>query len=168
VELVRRRDDDAEPVLGAASCRFVVPVPSRDVRAFLESERERRAAAPQHARERDDAPPHVLRDLWRELATVAAALGIADGTRGDAPYDPTLYRDVYERVLRHRHRDVIALDAVLPTQAMSVHDVASACADLVPDAVAADAAVREAEHRHPDLVVLARDVQRWWADAGDA
>jgi hypothetical protein len=168
VELVRRRSDVAEPVLAATSCRFAIPVPSRDVRAFLESERERRATAPQHAREREDAPPHVLRDLWRQLVAVAEALGLVADTTRDAPYDPEVYRRVYETILGHRHRDVIALHTVLPTTTMSVHDVASACTDLVPDAEAADAAVREVERRHPDPTRLAQTIERWWADAADA
>jgi hypothetical protein len=77
VELVRPADDAAEPILSAADARFVIPVPSREVRRHLEGERERRAARPLHPREREDAPPHVLRDLWREIARVGAALRLA-------------------------------------------------------------------------------------------
>ena len=77
VELARRLDDAAEALLTAPSCRFAIAVPSREVRRFLEAERERRAASPLHPREREDAPPHVLRDLWRDLHDVARGLGIA-------------------------------------------------------------------------------------------
>src|SRR5262249_16806551 len=67
VERARRIDDEAEPLLAADGCRFVLPAPSAEVRAFLEAERARRSASPLHPREREDAPPHVLRGLWREL-----------------------------------------------------------------------------------------------------
>ena len=168
VELVRRVDDAAEPVLAASSCRFALPVPSAGVRAFLEAERARRSAAPQHVRERDDAPPHVLHDLWHELLGVARALGLAMPTATDAPYDGELYRCVYETVLRHRHRDVVVLDTVLPTTTMSVHAILPDCTDVVPEGDEADAAVREAERRHPDADVLARTVQSWWDPEGGA
>jgi hypothetical protein len=42
VELARREDDAAEPLLGGAACRFLIAVPSVEVRQFVEAERERR------------------------------------------------------------------------------------------------------------------------------
>jgi hypothetical protein len=164
VELARPIDDAVEPLLAAPSCRFAIPVPSAEVRRFVETERERRAAAAQHPREREDAPPHVLRDLWRELIAVARALGVLTATPDDVPYDPVVYRRVYETVLRHRHREAIALDTVLATTGMSVYDIPAVCTDLAPDASEAEAVVRETERRHPDRRVLAREVARWWVD----
>jgi hypothetical protein len=172
VELARPGDDPAEAVLGAPSCRFAVAVPSAAVRRFLEAERARRAISPRHHREREDAPPHVLRALWRDLVDVARALGVAPGLAGPAggggdapeiPYDPETYRRVYESVLRHRHVDVVALDAILPTGALSVYDFADPPLDLVPTEAEADDCIRVAERRHPDSDVLARAVARWWA-----
>src|SRR2546428_6951166 len=93
VELAQRAADRAERLLADSGCRFAIAVPSREVRAYLEAERERRAARPLHPREREDAPPHVLRDLWRELVELGNRLGIAAPDR--APYDPTVYRRVY-------------------------------------------------------------------------
>jgi hypothetical protein len=62
VELARPIDDRAEALLASPSCRFVIATPSREVRSFLEAQRERRTAEPLHPREREDAPPHVLRE----------------------------------------------------------------------------------------------------------
>src|SRR5262249_47492999 len=119
VEVARHQADAADTVLDAESTRFVVPVPSRDVRAFLEAERERQAARPGRGGQREDAPPAVLRALWRELVAAAHALGVASRDAGagisardditadsraqDAPYDPELYARVYESVLHRRH-----------------------------------------------------------------
>lgn len=168
IELARRLDDDAEPILAAASCRFAIPVPSRQVRQFLEAERERRASSPLHPREREDAPPHVLRGLWREILDVAHALGIPTVAHDDAgnaapPYDPWVYRRVFEAVLRHRHAEAVALRTVLPTASLSVYDFGVPSTDLVPREDEADAVVREVEARHPDPATLARAVDRWWA-----
>lgn len=129
VDLARTLDDRAERLLKAPSSRFVIAVPSREVRRFLESERERRAASPLHPREREDAPPRVLHDLWREFSEVAAQLGISEPRE---EYDPLVYRRVYETVLRHRNVDSVALDVILLTEQLSVYDFAVASPDLVP------------------------------------
>jgi hypothetical protein len=163
VELARREADAAEAVLSATNCRFVLPVPTREVRAFLEAERDRRTARPRHEREKEDAPPDVLRALWRDVATIGRQLGVGAGT--DA-YDPDVYRAVYARVLRSRTLDVLTIDTVLPTRAMSVYDFTIARRDVVPDADDAEACVLEVERRYPDLAVLAREVDRWWDVAG--
>ena len=160
VELARRLDDRAEALLTAASCRFAIAVPSPEVRRFIEAERERRSASPRHPREREDAPPRVLRDLWRDLVSIEAPGRVA----GDAPvpYDPALYQRVYERVLRHRAREVLAQDVILPTRTISVYDFSVQTRDLVPTEPEADAFVREVERGYPDLTVLEAEIARWW------
>jgi hypothetical protein len=161
VELAQRGDDGAEAHLGAPSCRFVIAVPSREVRRFLEGERERRAARPLHPREREDAPPPVLRGLWRDLGEVARALGIPTSETGD--YDPGVYRRVYECVLRHRHVEVVPLEVILPTAHLSVYDFAMTCRDLVPTEAEAEEFVVAVARRYAELTALEREVARWWA-----
>ena len=177
VELARQLDDAAEALLTGPSCRFVIAVPSREVRRYLEAERERRAASPLHPREREDAPPRVLRDLWRELAALARHLGISAPGGGPAgerdgpgnavddgvePYDPVAYARVYETVLRHRNVEIAALDTVLPTEHLSVYDFAGAPPDLAPTEAEADEFIREIERRYPDTAALDREIARWW------
>ena len=173
VELARRLDDPAEALLSAQSCRFVIAVPSREVRRFLEAERERRTASPLHPREREDAPPHVLRALWRDLHGVAIGLGIATpepdtpGGRGqsqgaDGPrYDPAVYQHVYETVLRHRYVQALALSTILPTETLSVYNFAVAPPDLAPAEAEADELIRDVERRYPDAAALQREIARW-------
>jgi len=156
IELARRADDAVEPVLSGSGCRFVIAVPSVAVRRVVEAERERRAARPLSAREREDAPPEVLRALWRELVAVARRLGVPGAGDDEAPYDPDVYRLVYERLLRHRHADAVALDTVLATRDLSVYEFAVPRADVVPDAGAVRVALSEAEALGAD------DVERWW------
>jgi hypothetical protein len=158
VELARPAADAAEALLAAPTCRFVIAVPSPEVRAFLESERERRAEKPLHPREREDAPPRVLRDLWRELAEVGGRLGLPSPTS----YDPLVYRRVYEGVLRHRHVDVVTLDVILPTEKLSVYDFAVAPLDLVPTLAETETFIHEVERRYPDAGALEDEVERWW------
>lgn len=165
VELVRCMDDAAEPVLGDPRTRFVVPVPSRELRRHLEAERARRAAQPLHPREREDAPPEVLRDLWRQLTGVAAALGLAgDPAVGDpAPYDPGLYRAVYQHVLRRRHVDVLGVDAILPAAAISPYDLGIAAEDLRPGADEAERLIAGAGRDWADSAALEHALERWYA-----
>jgi hypothetical protein len=163
VELTRTARDAAEVPLTDPACRFVIAVPSVEVRRFVEAERARRVAAPLHPREREDAPPAVLRALWSEIARAARALGLAAAADEDDAYDPALYRRVYEAVLGRRHVDVVALDRVLATERLSVYDCAGPPRDLVPDAAEAEASVRAAEAAYPDAAALAREVERWWS-----
>ena len=105
----------------------------------------------------------MLRDLWHQLTEVARALDIAvSGPEGPGPYDPEVYRRVYEALLRHRHVEVVPLRTVLPTTGLSVYDVAVPHHEVTPREAEADAIVREAETRYPDANALARDVDRWW------
>jgi hypothetical protein len=157
VELARRIDDRAEALLLSPSCRFVIATPSREVRSFLEAQRERRAVAPLHPREREDAPPHVLRDLWQGLAAIAGV-----NTRTPVPYDPAVYAGVYQRVLRHRNTELVGLDVILPTERLSVYDFAVAPRDLVPTPAEAERFVHEVERRYPDPGVLDAEIARWW------
>jgi hypothetical protein len=161
VELAQRQEDEAESLLADAACRFVIAVPSVVVRRHVEAERERRAVAARHPREREDAPPHVLRELWTEVVVAAWALGIL--ARGDdVTYDPLVYRRVYETVLRHRRPEALGLDTILPTGAISVYEFAVPVTDVVPAEDDADAFVRDVETQYPDRALLARAVERWW------
>ena len=165
VELVRGMDDAAEPVLSDPRTRFVVPVPSRELRRHLEAERARRAAQPLHPREREDAPPEVLHDLWRQLTGVAAALGLAGAPAASAPapYDPALYAAVYRHVLRRRHMDVVGVDAILPVAAMSPYDLGISVDDLHPRDDEAERLIAEAGRDWADPAALEAALDRWYA-----
>src|SRR5439155_21259023 len=155
IELARPIDDDAEAVLAAPSSRFVIPVPSRELRTHLEAERARRTTAPLHEREREDAPPNVLRDLWREVVAAARRLGIE--THGDA-YDPFVYQRVYERLLAHRHAAVLPIAARLPTEGVSAYDFHVPATDLVPSAEDAAAAIKDVEERYTEAGAVQREM----------
>ncbi len=177
IELARRLDDSAEALLNAPACRFAVAVPSAEVRSFLEAQRERRAASPLHPREREDAPPRVLRDLWRDLEVVARQLRVAAADRAPAArrvgrgraadrepgaYAPAVYRRVYETLLRHRNTEVVHLDTILPTQEFSVYDFDETLPDLTPTEAEAEDFIREAERRYASPGMLDREIARWW------
>jgi hypothetical protein len=159
VELTRRVEDRAEALLGSPACRFVVAVPSRDVRSFIEAERERRSAKPRHPRECEDAPPRVLREAWRELAVAAERLGIA--ATGDHDYDPVLYGRAYDTILGSRNVDVVSLDAILPAEAFSVYDFAAEASSLVPTPEETAAFIEAVERRY-DRPSLEREIDGWW------
>ena len=164
VELARPADDAAEEVLSAPATRFVIPVPSRALREHLEAERGRRAARPLHPREREDAPPAVLRDLWRQLAEVAAAMGLAAAPgAGAPPYDPDLYAAVYGRVLRRRHVDVLRMDTVLPGAAVrSAYELAVPAEDLRPDPDEVPGLIAAAARAAGSPAALEAVLDRWY------
>lgn len=165
IELARPADDRAEPVLTAESTRFVIPVPSRAVRRHLEAERERRAERPLHGREREDAPPHVVRDLWRQLVGVAHAMGIATSPpdpEGEPPYEPEVYGGVYQRILARRRAAVLPLDAVLPTAAFSVYDYAIPRANLTPSEDDIERFIGSVEATHPTAEAVQGEIEGWY------
>jgi hypothetical protein len=163
VSLARQEADAAEGVLAAPTTRFVIPVPSRELRAHLEAERERRAREPRHAREREDAPPAVLRTLWRELVDVAASQGIGDeaGPVGEVAYDPDIYRRVYERLLAHRHTLTLPLDTVLPAATVSAYDFKIPTIDLLPDPEEAGWLIEDTQAQYPHASLLDIELASW-------
>ena len=163
IELARQCADAAEPLLQMAC--FVLPVPSRVVRDFLEAERQRRSVRPLHAQEREDAPPQVLRDLWRHLARIAPALGVrADvpTSAAEVPYDPVLYQAVYQCLLTQRQVLVLPMDTILPTTTLSVYDFAVPRWDVVPTMEEVTRFIEEVEQQYPDLDVLQQEIDRWY------
>lgn len=164
IELARQGDDAAEPLLGSATCQFVIPVPSREVRRHLEGERTRRIRQPKHRREREDAPPEVLQNLWEQLLDAARALGLEAGPEQDLPrpYDPSLYERVYRVVLTHRHVHTLAVETILPSAAFSVYEFAIPTRELVPAPPEANRAIGEVERQYPHLERLQDEVARWY------
>ncbi len=152
IELAQTRDDAAEPLLRDLRTQFVVPVPSREVRASIESKRAQTIAAPRHANEADDAPPNILRALWMDLQTLAKTLQLAKQPL-DHAYCPETYAAVYLQLLRHRHASLLPIAMLLPTRG----SVYAHLADLpqlraTPDE--AGAALRQAESSPA--------AQAWW------
>ncbi len=113
MEIARPADDGSEALLRDSRTRFVIPVPSVDVRALIESRRQHSIAAPRHANEAHDAPPDLLRALWQEVYQVAVALALAPATACEAPYSPQVYAAVYRHLLRHRQALVLPIDEAL-------------------------------------------------------
>ncbi len=148
--------------------RFVIPVPTRDLRAHLEAERARRARQPLHPRESEDAPPDVLHDLWRQLVMVALTLGlVGDEVRraGDVPYDPLIYQRVYEHLLVHRRAEAVALDTRLPTADFTPYRFEIPTVDVVPSPAEASRAIHDMQARYPDVGDLQEAIERWYRTA---
>ena len=166
IDLARPAADGAEPLLAAPFTRFVIPVPSRGLRAHLEAERERRTSAPIHPREREDAPPHVLRALWTEVADAAAALGLVPpGTSAGAAYDPDVYRRVYVALLVNRRVEVLAVDTRLPVAGVSAYDIRVPAPDLLPTADETTRFITEVERGYSDVDVRA-EIDGWCRPLG--
>jgi hypothetical protein len=167
MELARPVSDPAEALLCDAACCFVIPVPSRTVRHYIEQDRQHRATNPLHAREREDAPPHVLRALWAQLVQVATMLGLspaaATTTDGAAvPYDPVIYQRVYEALLAHRHTYPVPVDTVLPTKALSVYDFTVPTYEVVPTAEEVTHFMHDTATQYADAAVLQQHIEQWY------
>ena len=164
IELARPRDDAVENLLKDEQTRFVVPVPLREVRRLIEDARHKRSSDPQHERERADAIPQVMRELWQELYRAAHELGVVDTVpqRADIDYDPQVYRMVYQKLLRHRRSEIVAMDIVLSTGNQSVYDFEIPTHDIIPDEDEALAYIEEVESLYPDQHGLEREMRAWF------
>ena len=116
MEIVRPADDAAEAVLCGERTQFVLPVPSREVRAAIEAKREQTIAAPRHENEAQDAAPDLLRALWGDLNAVAFRLGLVDSAE-NAPYSPAIYTSVYGHLLSYRRLLTVNIRRLLPNAA---------------------------------------------------
>ena len=77
--------------------------------------------------------PRCSRASGASWPGVALTLGLAQGpaSAATAPYDPELYRAVYQHVLRRRHADLLRVHAILPASAMSPYDLGVSVDDLL-------------------------------------
>jgi hypothetical protein len=113
MELAKYYDDDVEAILSDVKTQFITPVPSKAVRDVIETNRERTIIDPSHEKESQDAPPNVLRALWRDLYQLAGQSGLTDGQAESVPYSPEIYSTVYRHLLQHRHGQPIEINEVL-------------------------------------------------------
>ncbi len=144
MELARPADDEAEALLADKRSQFVLPLPSREVRALIERRRAASIAHPAHENESQDAPPELLRALWQDLYRIAVQLGIAEALAQDAPYSPEIYEATYRQLLRHRQLKVLPIDEPLRPVA-SVYDFDAELPQLIAEPEQAQALLREIE-----------------------
>lgn len=130
MEIARPDGDEAEALLTNKRTRFLLPLPSKALRAIIEARRECSIANPRHEQEIHDAPPHLLRALWNDLNRVAFQLGLTRAAEAESPYSPEIYEAVYRHLLCHRQ--VISLPMDEPLQpAGSVYEFAADLPQLV-------------------------------------
>ena len=111
-ELARIEEDAAEPCLAGGATRFLVPQPSREVRAAIHGARSRETAEHRHELDSKNAPPPLVDALWQQVLDTADSLGLPRD-RGDRGYSPELYFAVYGRLLRHRHVAAVPVGEVV-------------------------------------------------------
>lgn len=152
IELVQVRDDDSEGLLAGDQSLFMIPVPSRNVRAHIEAARQATIASPRHQRELADAPTNVVRQNWQAIYSLAVNLGFATGDEIDPAYDPDVYRNAYRYLLQHRHHRALDVEDLLPV-VQSVYALECIESELIADdqdAAATFAAV-EAEYTEESI-----------------
>lgn len=161
IELARPADDAAEALLSHKTSCFVLPVPSRKVRQAIEQRRAERNLKPRHPQEAEDAPPQVLRALWEEVQRLAPRIGI-EASGAEFAYNPEVYRQVYQAILRYRRCEVLAIEAILPTGEMSPYQFAEQRRDLIPSLEEAGYWIEVVEQKYPNLKILQQELEEWY------
>ncbi len=160
MEVARLKSDEAETLLSDERTQFLIPLPSSEVRALIETRRARSIADPQHENEAHDAPPDLLRALWLDVYRVGVLLGLAPPTKVDAPYSPAVYEAVYRHLLQHRNARVLPIDEPLQPTA-SVYDRAEQLPFLRATAAQAETILADLEASvSPEAAIAA--AARWY------
>lgn len=158
VELAQQWDDPLEGVLSGDSVRFLIPAPTSEVRAEIESLRAQEMENPRHAQEAHNAPASLLQGLMGEIHALSEVFGLGSGDRSQG-YVPEIYLGVFSKVLRHRPQTPLLIDEVLPVTG-SAQAMSASCIELVPKAQEVEAAlawVRRLSDEH-----IQRRVSEWW------
>ena len=161
IELAQPLADGAERYLRSEEALFIVPVPSREVRAHIEAARERSIANPQHEKERQDAQPNVLRMLWRDVARVGHRLGLTPEPPGAKPaYDPAVYTAVFRHLLQHRQTQMLPVTEILKPPG-SAYDLAVSGGELAAAPAEVTALLNQVEQTYtPEALETA--VNNWY------
>lgn len=160
IETARPAADEAETLLRDQRTQFLIPLPSRQVRALIEARRMATIANPRHENEAHDAPPDLLRALWRDLHQVAVNLGLAEESVDEPPYSPEIYENVYRHLLRHRHCQALPINEPLkPTT--SVYEQAAPLPNLRATEAQAEAILSQLEALTTPAQTAA-DARRWY------
>ncbi|MEM7797784.1 MAG: hypothetical protein AAF633_01225 [Chloroflexota bacterium] len=151
IELAQPINDAAETLLGSKATQFIVPVPSTRVRRIIEEARAKSIANPAHEKEKKDAPPNVLRLNWQDAYDAAVDLKIAEPNE-KAPYDPTIYGEMYRQVLINRQTEILLIDDIFePTS--TVYDIGAVEGELSATSKEVEKLIGEVEaaYSRPEL-----------------
>ena len=166
VELIRKEVDSAESILGDCNLTFFgIPVPSQEVRRSIEKQREERSKKPLHEREKGDAQPKIMYELWKDLVDVAHRFEILkkkDVNRVIRAYDPNVYHNTFSILLKHRPTGRIDIDLRLDTKDQSVYELAVGQKDIVPTESEVKKAIKTMEDCYPKPEYLEDNVNRWY------
>ncbi|MFT5195397.1 MAG: hypothetical protein ACI9EW_002542 [Cellvibrionaceae bacterium] len=137
IEIVQKEVDPAEPLLAGESAQYLVPVPSKRIRAKIEAARIASIANPRNAKEVKDAELQVLKDNWEKTFKLAFKLGLVANipSCSEAEYEPAAYAGVFEHLLQHRPSQTLHIDLDLKPSG-SVYDLENIASE--PKASAAE------------------------------
>lgn len=148
-DLMRPEEDGVEAVLASERALFVVPVPTVEMRGVITGHRARTFAAPRNVEEARDAPMHLVEAEWVATRRMYNAWnGIDDDAARDSEYDPGIYRAVFERLLRHRHLEILSVDRSFEATA-SAHAKRFPVTELEAGSEAVAAAFASMQERYP-------------------
>lgn len=160
VELAGRETDEAEESLAGEATRFLVLVPSREVRNAVELARARESSRPTHALNAKDAPPPLVNALWEDLLEAARALKILHESSHLGEYSPDIYGAVYAKVLRARHVTLVPVSQIVSLPG-SAHAIAGGILDVIPSSSEVDECMSKTEAYGVEEAV--RLTSRWYA-----
>jgi len=154
-----QEDSDIESFLASEKMKVLVPIPSREVRMKIEE--ARMVQVDEGAQSWMGAKPSVMLLIWKELCELANDLGKNIDVSGQPPYDPEVYKFVFQRVLQNRHFVPIIIDEIFEINVQDekeLHDTGS----LMPNLTTANSIGEQIKVLYPDLSQIDLLVNNWY------
>jgi len=166
VELAQvQADEELEAFLKSEAFQFIMPIPSKQVRAKIEA--DRRAQIAEDAKTWTGAKPSVLLQLWKMICGIANEFGKNILLEQQPPYDPEVYEFVFSKILKHRHFVPLHIDEIFSvsvTDEKELHNLDS----LKADADTANRYAQEVADQYPDHKDIDAIVKRWYLNFGSS
>ncbi|CUX04025.1 hypothetical protein AGR2A_pc0117 [Agrobacterium genomosp. 2 str. CFBP 5494] len=151
VELLQKNDDQAEQILTSQTALFFVPVPTREMRNVITSQRAITFANPRNEQETKDAPIHIVEGEWLAARQLHNRWqGVPDLIERDREYDPEIYRTVFDRLLRFRNCEILSVDRKFQSKG-SAYDRPVEVTELIAGADEVKASYDMLERLYPGL-----------------
>ncbi|MCV6574412.1 MAG: hypothetical protein OIF58_01645 [Cohaesibacter sp.] len=111
VELMQPQNDEAEALLASDQIILFTPIPTVEVRTAIEAVRQQTIDNPRHELEAKDAPLYIVQAEWQSIRQIYnQQKNIEPDAKRDSLYDPDVYQEVFEKLLRFRKSAILHID----------------------------------------------------------
>lgn len=160
IELAKIQSDKSlEDFFSSPAFQFLVPIPSKKVRAKIEGDRSAQIA--EDAKTWTGAKPSVMLMIWKMVCGIANKFGQNIPMEGQPTYDPKIYEFVFNKILQHRHFTPLPIDEIYPVSVENEADL-HATGSLAANEEVADKYAAQILSQYSNLADIDTVVADWY------